>query len=183
MVASLSTLGHATAETAAKANELQRKHVEGTRLGIPVAHRGRGTPRTESTRRRNFPDAIAQAATWNPHLVERMGTAIGTQMAALGVRQALSPLADVARDPRWGRVGETHGEEPYLVGKMASAFVRGLQNAVAGTPLIATLKHFIGYGASDGGRNTEPANSALARCGKCTAERSRWRSATLEPAA
>ncbi|WP_344862175.1 beta-glucosidase family protein [Planomonospora alba] len=155
--AGLSTLGLPPREAVHRANELQRKHVEDTRLGIPVLLAEEALIGFKVRDATTFPDAIAQAATWDPALIEEMARAIGTQMARLGVRQALAPLADVARDPRWGRVEETYGEEPYLVGTMATAFVRGLQNADAQVPLIATLKHFLGYGASDGGRNTEPA--------------------------
>lgn len=155
--AALSTLGLPPREAAAHGNELQRKHVEDTRLGIPILLAEEALVGLKVQDATTFPDAIAQAATWDPDLIERMGTLIGSQMAALGVRQALSPLADVARDPRWGRVDETYGEDPYLVGMMATAFVRGLQDADPDVPLIATLKHFIGYSASDGGRNTEPA--------------------------
>lgn len=154
-VAALCTLNLPPKEAAAAGNELQRKHIEETRLGIPVLLAEEALIGLKMRGATTFPDAIAQAATWNPDLIEQMSRSIGVQMARVGVRQALSPLADVARDPRWGRVEETYGEEPYLVGLMASAFVRGLQNAVPGVPHVATLKHFLGYGASDGGRNTE----------------------------
>ena len=155
--AALSTLGLSPSESARMGNELQRKHVEDTRLGIPILLAEESLVGFKVRDATTFPDAIAQAATWDPELIEEMARTIGVQMARLGVRQALSPLADVARDPRWGRVEETYGEEPYLVGCMTTAFVRGLQNADEDVPLIATLKHFIGYSASDGGRNTEPA--------------------------
>lgn len=158
VTASLCSLRMPPRETVRLGNKLQRKHVEGTRLGIPVLFAEEALVGFKVREGTMFPEAIAQAATWNPALIERMGAAIGTQMVALGARQALSPLADVAQDPRWGRVSETYGEEPYLVGQVASAFVRGIQGSVPGTPVIATLKHFVGYGASDGGRNTETAN-------------------------
>lgn len=155
--AALSTLGLPPREAAEKGNELQRKHIEDTRLGIPVLLAEEALIGLKVRDATTYPDAIAQAATWEPELVEEMARAIGAQMARIGVRQALSPLADVARDPRWGRVEETYGEEPYLVGSMATSFVRGLQDTDHHAPVIATLKHFIGYGASDGGRNTDPA--------------------------
>ncbi|MFN2539801.1 MAG: glycoside hydrolase family 3 protein, partial [Mycobacteriales bacterium] len=158
VTAALSTLGLPPREAARRGNELQRKHLEQTRLGIPVLLAEEALVGLKVQDATTFPDAIAQAATWEPALIEEMARTIGIQMARMGVRQALSPLADVARDPRWGRVEETYGEEPYLVGSMATAFVRGLQNADGASPVIATLKHFIGYGASDGGRNTEPAH-------------------------
>src|SRR3954465_7060346 len=155
--AALSTLGLPPREAARAGNELQRKHVEDTRLGIPVLLGEEALVGLKVRGAASFPDAIAQAATWDPELVEAMARTIGTQMARLGVRQALSPLADVARDPRWGRVEETYGEDPHLVGSLASAFVRGLQEADPDVPRIATLKHFLAYSASDGGRNTEAA--------------------------
>ncbi|NQX12699.1 glycoside hydrolase family 3 C-terminal domain-containing protein [Microbacteriaceae bacterium VKM Ac-2855] len=158
ITASLSTLDAPPRETARAARELQRKHVEDTRLGIPVLLAEEALLGLKVRDATVFPDAIAQAATWRPALIEEMATLIGRQMAQLGVRQALSPLADVARDPRWGRVEETYGEDPYLVGSMATAFIRALQNADPATPLIATVKHFIGYSASEGGRNTEAAH-------------------------
>jgi beta-glucosidase len=156
-VAALSTLGQSPRDAARAGNELQRKHVEETRLGIPVLFGEEALVGLKVRGATTFPDAIAQAATWEPTLIEEMARSIGTQMVRLGVRQALSPLADVTRDPRWGRVEETYGEDPHLVATMATAFVRGLQEAVPGVPLIATLKHFLGYSASDGGRNTDVA--------------------------
>lgn len=157
VVAGLAALGLPPREAAKKGNELQRKHVEDTRLGIPVLIAEEALVGLKVRDAATFPDAIAQAAMWDPETLERVGRTIGSQMVNLGVRQALSPLADVARDPRWGRVEETYGEEPYLVGTSATAFVRGLQGADDDKPLIATLKHFLGYSASAGGRNTEPA--------------------------
>ena len=156
-VAAIAALNLAPREAAERVNELQRKHIEDTRLGIPVLLAEEALLGFKVQGATTFPDAIAQAATWNPDLITEMATEIGVQMTALGSRMALSPLADVARDPRWGRVGETYGEDPYLVGVTSSAFVRGLQNAVPDMPVIAALKHFVAYGASDGGRNTEPA--------------------------
>lgn len=158
VTAALAVLDAPPRVAASAANELQRRHVEGSRLGIPVLLAEEALLGLKVRGATVFPDAIAQAATWDPFLVEEMAEAIGAQMALLGVRQALSPLADVARDPRWGRVDETYGEDPYLVGSMATAFVRGLQRGGGATPVIATLKHFVGYSASDGGRNTGPAH-------------------------
>jgi beta-glucosidase len=155
--AAIAALNLPPREAAARVNELQRKHIEHTRLGIPVLLAEEALLGFKVQGATTFPDAIAQAATWDPDLIAEMGAEIGAQMTTLGARMALSPLADVARDPRWGRVGETYGEDPYLVGATASAFVRGLQNSNPDAPVIAALKHFVAYGASDGGRNTEPA--------------------------
>ncbi len=99
-----------------------------------------------------YPAAIAWGATFDPVLVERMAAAIGRDMAALGVHQGLSPVLDVVRDYRWGRVEETIGEDPFLVATLGGAYVRGLQRG----GVIATLKHFAGYSAARGGRNHAP---------------------------
>jgi beta-xylosidase len=99
-----------------------------------------------------YPTPVSWSASFDPDLVERMGEQIGSLMARLGIHQGLAPVLDVARDLRWGRVEETMGEDPFLVGTMASAYVRGLQSA----GVVATLKHFLGYSASRGGRNLAP---------------------------
>ncbi len=100
-----------------------------------------------------FPSAIGLGATWNPSTVEEMTDIIRQQMLAVGIRQALSPVMDVARDPRWGRVGETYGEDPTLCAAMSVAFVKGLQGKDLQNGVVATAKHFLGYGFSDGGLN------------------------------
>jgi len=99
-----------------------------------------------------FPVPLAWGATFNPALVRRMAGLIGDQMRALGVHQGLAPVLDVVRDLRWGRVEETIGEDPHLVGTVASAYVSGLE----GAGIVATLKHFVGYSASRAGRNHAP---------------------------
>ena len=99
-----------------------------------------------------YPAAIAWGATWDPGLVRRMAAAIGRDMAALGIHQGLSPVLDVVRDYRWGRVEETLGEDPFLVASLGTAYVQGLQSA----GVIATLKHFAGYSASRAARNHGP---------------------------
>ena len=104
-----------------------------------------------------YPTPVSWAAAFDPALVERMGEQIGTLMARLGIHQGLAPVLDVARDLRWGRVEETMGEDPFLVGTMASAYVRGLQSA----GVVATLKHFLGYSASRGGRNLAPVSMGM----------------------
>ncbi|UYN83450.1 MAG: glycoside hydrolase family 3 C-terminal domain-containing protein [Microcella sp.] len=99
-----------------------------------------------------YPAAIAWAATFDPELVERMASAIGDDLRALGVHQALAPVLDVVRDYRWGRVEETLGEDPHVVAELGTAYVRGLES----TGIIATLKHFAGHAGSRGGRNHAP---------------------------
>ncbi|APA89966.1 glycoside hydrolase family 3 C-terminal domain-containing protein (plasmid) [Paraburkholderia sprentiae WSM5005] len=135
-------------------NELQRKMVEDTRLGIPVMSHEEclvGLMIKDATL---FPSPLNYAATWNPQLVGEVGTIIGEQARSIGCHQGLAPVLDVSRDPRWGRTEETLGEDPYLVGVLACHYVKGLQGEQR--DLLATLKHFVGHSASEGGRNHAP---------------------------
>ncbi|MFE5138893.1 glycoside hydrolase family 3 N-terminal domain-containing protein [Streptomyces fagopyri] len=100
-----------------------------------------------------YPVPLSWGATFDPDTVRRMAAAIGRDMRSVGVHQGLAPVLDVVRDARWGRVEETIGEDPYLVGSIGTAYVQGLQSA----GVIATLKHFVGYSASRAGRNLAPA--------------------------
>lgn len=134
-------------------NQIQRYLVEQTRLGIPAIFHNEALNGLVAPQAINFPTAIGLSATWEPELVEQMADVIRRQMVAAGMRQALSPVMDVARDARWGRVHETYGEDPYLCGAMSIAFVRGLQGADWREGVIATGKHFLGYGFSEGGLN------------------------------
>ncbi|HEY0616615.1 MAG TPA: glycoside hydrolase family 3 N-terminal domain-containing protein [Kribbella sp.] len=135
--------------------ELMRQHhvvLEGSRLGVPALVHEECLTGFTTYGATVYPAAIAWGATFDPDLVERMAAAIGRDMAAVGVHQGLSPVLDVVRDYRWGRVEETIGEDPYLVAMLGSAYVRGLQSA----GVIATLKHFAGYSASRAARNHGP---------------------------
>lgn len=100
-----------------------------------------------------FPSAIGLGASWDTDIVRDMADLIRKQMVSVGVRQALSPVMDVARDPRWGRTGETYGEDPTLCAAMSVAFTKGLQSDDLEDGVIATGKHFLGYGTSEGGLN------------------------------
>jgi beta-glucosidase len=102
-----------------------------------------------------YPTPLAWGAAFDPELVERMGAAIGDSMRSLGIHQGLAPVLDVIRDPRWGRVEECIGEDPYLVGTIGTSYVRGLQSQ----GVHATLKHFVGYSASRAGRNFAPVHA------------------------
>jgi beta-glucosidase len=137
-------------------NRIQRQLVEETRLGIPAIFHNEALAGLGHNAAADFPTAIALAATWDPALVERMNDITRRQTRALGIHQALSPVLDVARDMRWGRVQETYGEDPYLVSAMGVAFVRGLQGDDPTSGVIATAKHFLGYAFADGGRNMGP---------------------------
>ena len=140
------------AEGAAELVRQQRTVIESSRLGVPAIVHEECLTGFTAYGATVYPAAIAWGATFDPDLVERMAAAIGRDMAALGIHQGLSPVLDVVRDYRWGRVEETIGEDPYLVAMIASGYVRGLQSA----GVLATLKHFAGYSASRGARNHGP---------------------------
>lgn len=99
-----------------------------------------------------YPVPLSWGATFDPELVQQMARHIGDDMRSVGVHQGLAPVLDVVRDARWGRVEETIGEDPHLVATIATAYVTGLESA----GIVATLKHFVGYSASKGGRNLAP---------------------------
>ncbi|MFJ8597386.1 glycoside hydrolase family 3 N-terminal domain-containing protein [Streptomyces shenzhenensis] len=135
----------------------QRRIAAAGRFGIPaVAHEEclAGFTAWGATA---YPVPLAWGATFDPALVEELGRRIGDDLRAAGVHQGLAPVLDVVRDPRWGRVEETIGEDPYLVGTVGTAYVRGLESA----GVIATLKHFAGYAASAGARNLAPVRAGV----------------------
>jgi beta-glucosidase len=140
------------AQGAAELVRQQRIVMQTSRLGIPALVHEECLTGFTTFGATVYPAAIAWAATFDPDLVERMTAAIGRDMAAVGVHQGLSPVLDVVRDYRWGRVEETMGEDPYLVAMLGAAYVRGLQSA----GVIATLKHFAGYSAARAARNHGP---------------------------
>lgn len=144
------------AEIARATNALQRYLVEQTRLGIPAIFHEEtccGAMVREGTQ---FPQPIGLASTFEPALAEAMTTAIRRQLLAIGARQALAPVLDLACDPRWGRLEETFGEDPTLVAHFGVAYVRGLQGDALTEGVLATGKHFIGHSASEGGLNCAP---------------------------
>jgi beta-glucosidase len=143
-------------ESAAVMNEIQRYMLEETRLGIPVIVHEEGTGGLSARGATVFPQSIALAATFDPELVEEVARVVCEQMRAVGARHCLAPVLDVARDPRWGRVEETFGEDPVLVGTLGTAYVRGLQGSDLAEGVLATGKHFVGHGAPVGGRNQGP---------------------------
>ncbi len=140
-------------------DDIQRYLLEQTRLGIPaILHEEslHGVMAREAT---CFPQSIGQAAAWDPGLVEEMARLIGRHLRSIGASQALAPVLDISRDPRWGRLEETYGEDPYLVAELGCAYVRGLQDTPAGErPVIATAKHMVGHGVPEGGLNQAPAH-------------------------
>ena len=133
----------------------QRQLVTSTRLGIPALVHEEILTGLSMWRAATFPTPLAWGASGDPELVERMGALIGTSMRELGIHQGLAPVLDVVRDARWGRVEECIGEDPYLVGHIGTAYVKGVQSA----GVDATLKHFVGYSASKAGRNFGPVSA------------------------
>ncbi len=138
-------------EEVATRNEVQRRAVEETRLGIPILFHAEALHGLVDRGATSFPQAIGMAASWNPELLERVATQIATETRARGFRQVLSPTVDIARDVRWGRVAETYGEDPGLVSRMAVAFTRPFET----TNIITTLKHFVAN-SGPGGRDSHP---------------------------
>jgi len=138
------------------ANGIQQFLKEHTRLGIPAIVHEECLCGYTAKKATVFPQIIGVASTWEPELVESVTRKISEQMRIVGAHQGLSPVLDIARDPRWGRTEETFGEDPYLVSRMGVAYVKGLQGDSLKTGIIATGKHFLGYGLSQGGRNWGP---------------------------
>lgn len=134
-------------------DELQHYLVEETELGIPALIHCEACAGAQFTEADVFPSAVAQASTFDTEKIARMADVIRQQMFHVGFRQALSPVVDIARDPRWGRTTETYGEDPALTAAMASAFVKGLQTDDLTHGLICTAKHYVGHGITEGGLN------------------------------
>ncbi|WP_207216626.1 beta-glucosidase family protein [Xylanimonas ulmi] len=130
----------------------QRRLKKETRLGIPALVHEECLTGLAAWQAATFPTPLAWGASFDPELVYEAGHVIGESMRTLGVHQGLAPVMDVVRDPRWGRVDECIGEDPYLVGTVGTSYVRGLQDA----GVHATLKHFVGYSGSRAGRNHAP---------------------------
>lgn len=144
-------------------NALQKHAVTKTRLGIPILMHEEGLHGYAALDATSFPQAIALASSWDPDLLREVNAVIGREIRARGVHLALSPVVDVARDPRWGRIEETFGEDPYLAGEMGVAAVEGLQgtnkaDTLGPNKVFATLKHLTGHGQPESGTNVGPAN-------------------------
>jgi beta-xylosidase len=133
----------------------QRQIVTSSRFGIPAVVHEECLTGLAAWQATIYPAPLSWGASFDPDLVRRMAGRIGRTMRRLGVHQGLAPVLDVARDLRWGRVEETIGEDPYLVGTIGAAYVAGLESA----GVVATLKHFVGYSASRAGRNLAPVSA------------------------
>lgn len=141
------------AELARLNNMVQRYLVQNTRLGIPAIMHIEALNGVNAPTFTSFPTAIGLAATWDTAGVGEMAALTRRQMRTVGLHHALSPLLDVARDARWGRVHETYGEDPYLVSALGVSFVRNLQGDSLHDGVVATGKHFVGYAMSEAGLN------------------------------
>ena len=140
------------------ANRIQRYLVQETRLGIPAIVHEECCSGLMTRGASLFPQSIGLGATWDPGILRRIGDAIRRQTRLIGGHHALAPVLDVTRDARWGRVEETMGEDPYLVSELGGAYISGIQGNDWSDGVIATAKHFVGYGTTEGGMNWAPAH-------------------------
>ncbi|WP_458780424.1 beta-xylosidase/alpha-l-arabinosidase [Arthrobacter sp. D3-16] len=130
----------------------QQRIAAANRFGIPALVHEECLAGFATWQATAYPVPLAWGATFNAELIRTMGASIGADMRSVGVHQGLAPVLDVVRDARWGRVEETIGEDPYLIGTLATAYIQGLESS----GIVATLKHFVGYSASKAGRNLAP---------------------------
>ena len=145
-------------ESAEIANQVQAFLLNETRLGLPAVVHEESCAGYLAKDATSFPQAIGLAATWEPELIHEMTTIIRQQMRRVGAHHSLAPVLDVARDPRWGRLEETFGEDPFLIGALGVAYIKGLQGENIADGIIATAKHFVGYGLPEGGMNWAPSH-------------------------
>jgi beta-glucosidase len=146
---------HEVAETA---NAIQRHLVERTRLGIPAIIHEECLHGLIAWAAPCFQQSIGAAAAFDPDLVTAVAGTIRRRMLLTGARHALAPVFDIARDPRWGRMEETYGEDPYLATELGCAYVAALQGPDLADGVLATAKHMVGHGLAEGGRNQAPAH-------------------------
>jgi beta-glucosidase-like glycosyl hydrolase len=148
-------------ENAVFVNAVQKWLVESTRLGIPALTHEEALHGLTAPKGTHFPVPIALASSWDPALLEKIMSVAALEARARGTHEVLSPVIDLARDPRWGRTEETYGEDPYLVARLGVAAIRGYQGTsqtLARDKVFATAKHFAVHGPHEGGINTAPAN-------------------------
>ncbi|HJS92595.1 MAG TPA: glycoside hydrolase family 3 N-terminal domain-containing protein [Steroidobacteraceae bacterium] len=141
-------------------NAVQHYSMDHTRLGIPTLFHGEGLHGYMARDATSFPQAIALGSTWDPSLVTRIYTVVAREARARGVQLLLTPVINLGRDPRWGRIEETFGEDPYIASRMGVAEVRGLQGdtlPLGANRVFATLKHMAAYGVPEAGSNVGPA--------------------------
>src|SRR3954453_21509115 len=155
------TINSDARQTAEYINAAQHWAVERTRLGIPILMHEESLHGYVARGATSFPQAIALASTWDPDIVTKVFAVAAREARARGATLVLAPVVDVARDPRWGRIEETYGEDPYLVTQMGLAAIRGFQGPalpLAADKVYVTLKHLTGHGQPENGTNVGPAN-------------------------
>ena len=156
------SLTKSISEEVALRNAVQKFVLENTRLGIPVIFHAEGAHGYLSPEANSFPIPIGMACSWDEEMMERIYSVVSAEMRSRGVEQALTPVVDICRDPRWGRTDETLGEDPFLNGRLGIAMVRGLQGRdpehIGAGHVAATLKHFAGHGQPEAGVNRAPAH-------------------------
>jgi len=148
-------------DTATYINAAQKWALEKTRLGIPMIMHEEALHGLVAPGATSFPQSIALASTWDPALLEKVFSVAASEARARGANLVLAPVVDVARDPRWGRIEETYGEDPYLVSEMGLAAIRGFQGTtlpLARDKVFVTLKHMTGHGQPENGTNIGPAS-------------------------
>ena len=146
-------------ETVELNNAIQKWHIEETRLGIPTLFHEEGLHGFQGRYATSFPQSIALAATFDPDMAEDIFSIVAREIRVRGAHHVLSPVVDIAVDPRWGRIEETYGEDPYLVSRMGVASVKGFQGdsfPIADDKVLATLKHMTGHGQPEAGMNVGP---------------------------
>ncbi len=146
-------------------NAIQKYLLEKTRLGIPAIFHDEGCHGLMKPNATSFPMTIGLASSWDTKLFEQVYDVVAREMRIRGGQQALTPILDVARDARWGRIEETYGEDAFLNSRLGAAQVKGLQGGVTGEidryHVLATLKHFTGHGTPEGGLNRSPGNVSM----------------------
>jgi len=142
-------------EIAARVNNEIQKEGAATRLGIPLIVTRESSHGLNTAAVTSFPACISEASAFDEDLMYRIGRAIAAEARAQGCHQGLSPMLDIVRDPRWGRMEETLGEDALLTSRLGVAFIKGLQGKLT-DGIVATPKHFVGYGAGEGGKDNDP---------------------------
>ncbi len=144
-------------EGAEVVNLIQKFIIEKSRLGIPTIFEEETQHGHMSIGATVFPTGIGMASTWNKNLIQKIGSVVATEMRARGGTMGLSPVLDISRDPRWSRVEESFGEDPYLTAELGKSMVLGLQGEkFDNNQIISCIKHFAGYGNTEGGHNGSP---------------------------
>jgi beta-glucosidase len=146
-------------ESAEITNKIQKRVIEGNRFGIPAIFHEEALHGLWARGSTVFPQAIGMSCSWDPDLVNQVFRVIAKEIRSRGSHQANTPMLDICRDPRWGRIEESYGEDPYLTSRFAVAIVKGLQGteeSINKDHIIATAKHFAGYGLTEGGLNKTP---------------------------